>query len=396
MLERIQIENLGPIQKADLTLGDLTVLLGANASGKTTVMRAIKLAADLRKMRVDQIEYAGEVLGSGLWVQVLNGGKKAGRIVLGCWSTKGTHSPRFPDLETHLGTSRERMRAQVLKGEPAEFRLEILQDEVRPPPDYLRDVEDSKLNRAVTDTVVQFTIGAMVEALVSADPTEGERRFKSFIDTFGTARYFRPHTDVMLAESKAEDVTETGAGFQRALARLQNQRAEDFQAIEKALGEAFPHIKRIRFDAQGGIVFETTRAPGLTPAKLEAEGVLSTLFLLWAGYTTPEHGTLLLDEPEVGLHPHLMVKRVGFLRDLAEGKVTGHKVRVVVATQSVDFVGCLSLNEIRIVEHDKEKGTQVMPVPMTESLDVLVNQFKSNAGDLWFTGNLGAIPGTGE
>ena len=43
---RLIVENLGPIKKADVTFGDLTVLVGPQASGKSIFLQAFKLVLD--------------------------------------------------------------------------------------------------------------------------------------------------------------------------------------------------------------------------------------------------------------------------------------------------------------------------------------------------------------
>jgi predicted ATPase len=202
----------------------------------------------------------------------------------------------------------------------------------------------------------------------------------------------------MLTTVANGNVLPAGEGFVAALAALQNRESERFEAIEKRLRDLFPHIQRIRFDVEGNtrrLVFETNRSKRLTPAQLEADGVLTTLFLLWAGATTPPHGTLLLDEPEAALHPHLMGQRVEFLRSLANGEFTGYPLRVVVATQSVDFVRWLDTSEIRVVEYGAETGTLVHSLPESETLRELVDKFQNNPGDLWYSGAIGGIPGIG-
>lgn len=45
-MKHIQIENFGPIRSLDIQLGDLTILLGPQASGKTLFLQMLKLLAD--------------------------------------------------------------------------------------------------------------------------------------------------------------------------------------------------------------------------------------------------------------------------------------------------------------------------------------------------------------
>jgi hypothetical protein len=68
---------------------------------------------------------------------------------------------------------------------------------------------------------------------------------------------------------------------------------------------------------------------------------------------------------------------------------------VVVATQSVDFVRWLEPAEVRVVEYSRETGTLVHELPESETLRTLIEKFQANLGDLWYSGTLGGIPGTG-
>jgi hypothetical protein len=406
MLERIEIENLGSIRKASVSLSPLTVLLGSNASGKTTVMRSIELFAMLRNQPWDDVMYAGGYrLTAEHWPQLLHGGDLAKRLVF-----RGFVQPDStePDYEMQLGIDWELVSSSIVAQAGTEQRAEpeLLHERLRDPaggwilagtePYSIRKFPSIKPQRprhaAITRTLSQLgNLPPLREPLAD---------FLQYAESFGTARYFRPDSTAMLDITATSRVWQDGSGFVAALAALQNRESERFEAIECRLSELFPHIRRIRFNTSlegklHDLVFETHRSSRLIPAQLEADGVLTTLFLLWAGATTPPHGTLLIDDPEAALHPHLMGKRVEFLRSLANGEFTGHPLRVVVATQSVDFVRWVEPSEIRVVEYSNETGTLVHAIPETETLRTLVDKFQANAGDLWYSGALGGVPGPG-
>lgn len=42
----LEVENLGPIRKVSLELGDLTLLVGAQGTGKSIALQLLKLAHD--------------------------------------------------------------------------------------------------------------------------------------------------------------------------------------------------------------------------------------------------------------------------------------------------------------------------------------------------------------
>ncbi len=401
MLERIEIENLGAIEKTALSLSPLTVLVGANASGKTTVLRGIELFAALRLSQLYEVKFAGHALTAEQWPVLLHGGDETKQLVL---RASVSPSSAEPDYELRLGIDWEHVSARIVEqASPGLVHPEFLFERLRDPLGGWLQADSGPYElRGVGPVIHRHASVATILIRLGNVPIFREKLKDAvqFLESFGAARYFRPNGAAMLSPTDDGEVRPAGEGFVAALATLQNREVERFETIEKNLCQLFPHIRRIRFDigsdgSMRHLVFETTRSKRLTPADLEADGVLTTLFLLWAGATTPPHGTLLIDEPETALHPHLMGKRVEFLRSLAQGEFTGHPLKVVVATQSVDFVRWLELPEIRVVEYSSETGTRVHALPESETLSTLVEKFQANPGELWYSGALGGVPGTG-
>jgi predicted ATPase len=57
-MENIKIESFGPIKKADVTFGDLTILVGPQASGKSIFLQLLKLLADKKHIRKTVEQYS--------------------------------------------------------------------------------------------------------------------------------------------------------------------------------------------------------------------------------------------------------------------------------------------------------------------------------------------------
>lgn len=396
MLAKIEVENLGPIKKTTLELSPLTVLLGANASGKTSVLRAVELFARVREKPVSKVRF-GELPISGTgWSQVIHQGETDREIELRGWRIGDEH----PLYEVVIGVDWEKVRAGIAEGAPIDPPIGVLRELFRHKNgigDWGLDTFDKfdwltlkpgRARKASLQWIFQNSKGL---------PEWDEQLFRPVLDTFqslGTARYFRV---VRPQTSRREAGKARTAKFVDDFAAFLNRDVEGFLSLERRLCELFPHVKHVRILTNNDIktlVFETERSRNPTPATLEADGVLTTLFLLWIAFTSPPDATILLDEPEIALHPHLMGKRVELLRALASGEITGSPLRVVVATQSVDFVKWLDLSEIRIVEYSSEAGTVVSAVRQDETLKTLTEQFQANVGDLWYSGQLGGAPGS--
>lgn len=56
-MKNIKIESLGPIQKANIDLGDLTIFVGSHASGKSILLQMIKLLVDKDHIRQTTEQY---------------------------------------------------------------------------------------------------------------------------------------------------------------------------------------------------------------------------------------------------------------------------------------------------------------------------------------------------
>ena len=61
-MNRLQVSDLGPIKEADITFGDLTLLVGPQASGKSILLQLFKLLGDEQQVRL-KVERYGYVWG---------------------------------------------------------------------------------------------------------------------------------------------------------------------------------------------------------------------------------------------------------------------------------------------------------------------------------------------
>ena len=69
MIERVRARGIGPVEEADIRLGDLTVFVGPQATGKSIILQLLKLLVDkpaihetMRRFGLAQRGYIGEFL----------------------------------------------------------------------------------------------------------------------------------------------------------------------------------------------------------------------------------------------------------------------------------------------------------------------------------------------
>lgn len=93
--------------------------------------------------------------------------------------------------------------------------------------------------------------------------------------------------------------------------------------------------------------------------------------------------TIVLDEPELGLHPAAVHQLADLMR------THGQDRRVVAATQSVTLLGQFSLDEVAVVSRDI--GSTVVARPDRAALEAWLTDY--SVGELWEMNLLGGRPG---
>jgi predicted ATPase len=91
---------------------------------------------------------------------------------------------------------------------------------------------------------------------------------------------------------------------------------------------------------------------------------------------------IVLDEPELGLHPYAIVQLSEMLRAAATSS------QVVIATQSVTLMDQFSLDDLIVVE--RESGTSVFTRPEPERLREWLDEY--SLGELWQKNLIGGRP----
>ena len=94
--------------------------------------------------------------------------------------------------------------------------------------------------------------------------------------------------------------------------------------------------------------------------------------------------TIIIDEPELGLHPYAITLLGGLLKSASE------RMQVIISTQSVPLVDQFELDDLIIVERDKE-GTKFKKLEIKEYESWLEDY---STGELWEKNILGGRPTT--
>ena len=98
-----------------------------------------------------------------------------------------------------------------------------------------------------------------------------------------------------------------------------------------------------------------------------------------------DKGIVLIDEPELGIHPHQFYQLMLFIKEEAEEK------QIILSThspQTLDFISSEELNRVFVTSYDKNSGTQIRP--LTEEQKIKAKQYMKEEflSDYWLNSDL--------
>ncbi len=174
-----------------------------------------------------------------------------------------------------------------------------------------------------------------------------------------------------------------GENLYSTLYNLRDAHPDIYERVEDTLRTGFPGFRNLAFPVVGaGQVTMTWHQDDLTmplyPNQL-SEGTLRFLWLTTILLAPDPPPIILIDEPEVSLHPQLLMLLAGLLQDAAL------RQQVIVATHSSDLIHWLKPDEVVVL--DKVDGRTQFTWADTLNLEEWLDEFTLR--DLWLMGNLG-------
>ncbi len=315
MLERIRLQNFRVVREAEIDLERLTVLVGPNGSGKTTVLQGLQILTDMSAFSRDF----------------------ASRKQLAAQRSQHTDSPLLLELEgswegSKLGASLTYGNARGnAKGAHAgnELLACAIQGDHR--------IEVKKSSGGVLGDQASFH-SAPIWRFVSP----------ARIVHFEAEELARPSA----IQQQVPGILPNGAGLASTLVHLAATSPQVFPIIEQGLCAVVPSVKRFRLNPLSGsgatplpyeVRFETTS--GEVPASAISEGTLLVLGYLTVLHAPERPRLLLVENIERGLHPRAMGDLIGQLRAILE---RFPNIQIIATSHSPYLVDHLKPEEVRL------------------------------------------------
>ena len=371
-ITKVDVQGYRSLEDVVVNTGSITVLVGPNGSGKSSFA---DLFVFLQECILSSPEVAFSVRG-GIQQVITRTGQRPDRIrlrveICSCHQKKwrGSYSVAFKQLDTYP--------AQSEKGvSPTAQSFTIPQEECE-----IRIGEEGQVARFVVKDGKweESTLGvtpALAANRLALPLLSGTEEFAPIYQALTEVTYYapQPHPSTGLSH-----LFSNGTSIAAGLRQVQLKDQTRYLRIEETLKQMVPTIQAIQPKKIGrNWTVEFTEAfDHGPPVKFEAismsEGTLRLLAILFTAYSLSPPTLIILEEPEVALHPGMGAILVDGLRESAL------HTQFLITTHSSDLITRFDVDSLRAV--DRIHGvTTIAPIATTQRKAIQQRLF--TAGEL--------------
>ena len=331
-LESVSVRGFRSLADVELSdLGDATVLIGANGSGKSNVIRFFEMLSwMLRSQKLEQFV----ALQGGADDQLFMGNKVTPRMEAGV------------RLATPGGANEYSFALSY--GAPDRFvfteeRLRFSRD----------DTEGQAPWQSVGSGHTEARIHSAAQGGLPDINSTTARVIRRLLQDCGTFQFHDTSTRSSMKQrwdvSDNRSLRTDGGNLAAVLYRLQDDYPDRFEWVQENVRRVLPSFDHFVLEEEHGRIFlrwRGTTSDKTFGAHLTSDGSLR-FFALVTLLNLPSEmlpSVALIDEPELGLHPAAVTLVGSMIDSLAT------QCQVIVATQSPQLVNCFGLDEIVVME----------------------------------------------
>jgi len=343
MIKEIRYKNFKALRDTTLPLGRFTLIVGANGTGKTTTMNALKIINNLDN---DNFE---KFLTSGLLIE------------------------------------KENLQIEVFWKNFSYRRTVSLKETTM---NHLFDENQNNLGGSKGS----FT-NTLKETYRHESEGEAIKSFKLF-------RFEPDKTAAAVSIQPNIELKEDGGGLSGVLDQLRDTHPEKFEELNRELNTWFYEYDRILFEipenGKKAFLLRTTIGKNIIKANDLSHGTLLALAYLTLAYLPNPLQIVAFEEPERGIHPRLLRNIQEAMDRLAYPENYGEKrepVQVIATTHSPYLLDLYKDRREEIVIADKdENGVHFERLTDLPNIEKILQEQDAPLGDVWFSGILGGVP----
>ena len=380
----LSIHGFRRLYDVHLELHPLSVLIGANGTGKTSVLNVLALLASSAQGKLQESLTDLSGLASLLTYD------KAEELRLGISMTIPGHDPLEYSLKLRAQGVAYVVSEEKLIQKRQGFEQPFLHiDSHGPNIKYFEKGQGKGQGRLQQPTWEHKPLETSLSQVpkMFQEPEEFRDRLSS--STFYHVLNVDPRSPVRLPQPMRPATLpgRNGEDLVSCLFYLRETDRSRFEAIEDALRTAFPRFERLDFPpvAAGTLALVWREKDFSEPLYMHqlSEGTLRFLWLATLLQSPGLTALTLLDEPEVSLHPELLSLLADLLREASS------RTQLIVATHSDRLVRFLRPEEIVLMD-STDNGMTTMK--WAEELDLAEWLKDYSLDELWSNGRLGARP----
>lgn len=362
MIERIIIENFKSIRELDLELKPINILIGANGAGKSNFISFFRLANTLYTGGLQY--YIGQNINSFLYFGRKRSKFLSGLIIIGKASaTYFRIIPSFNSNSAHIGELSVYSNKNNTKSDYKEWEL------------VFREVERKESDLYLLNDIL------LAESI------------QSYFDNFRVYQFqdTSDESSIKLPAKISDNryLRENGKNLAAFLYYLQEKHPKEFRNIEQQIRSVAPFFDRFDLapsnlnENQIQLEWKERGTDAYRDAYYFSDGTLRFIALITLLLQPDLPKTIIIDEPELGLHPFAINKLAAMMKQAA-----AKGSQVIVSTQSVNLVDNFEPEDVIAV--DREDNQSVFKRLDSEELKEWLEDY--TLGDLWNKNVFGARP----
>lgn len=359
MIEFVSIRNFKSIKDLTLELRPINVLIGSNGAGKSNFVNFFSFVYAI---------YDGQL---ATYTSEKGGASRILYLHSGQWLRDAlTGSINFSNVgEYSFQLDRNEQNGFYFLGEAYRFK--------------------DKLNTTTPWNGDSYGRGH-VEALVRTDTSTYAGYVKEYLESFRVYHFHNTSKNAPLKQTaRLEDnrfLRADGSNLPAFLYKLQQENTQAYNRIEAVVKLIAPYFDRFELVPNGDYIRLNWRQKN-TDIYLDAsdlsDGTIRFIALCTLLLQPQLPETILIDEPELGLHPYAITILAELIQSVAQ-----QKKQVVMSTQSVSLIDKFSPDDIIVV--DNVANESIFRRLDEQSLEAWLEEY--SIGELWNKNVLGGNP----